>query len=267
MVVAGSATVGNCAERETKAESVWHKYFRKQAAEYRIVSTDEKLPPVKLAKDPVMFWTQPVRGGEDGAVFLWTRAGRPVVIATFFIWPAGKGVQAVAHEFHSLAEEPLDARRNKQHWTPPAGAVKYQTLTGVEAPAATAERRLLQLKQLSRTFDAKSIDAQMKDTELRLLPRPVYRYEPEAVTPSDVFDGAIFGFVQGTDLEVVLMLEAVHTPAGDVWRCATARMSDLALVVRRGGKPFWEVGKSEVDKPAGAYYCTTVEELAKPPAE
>ena len=50
--------------------------------------------------------------------------------------------------------------------------------------------------------------------ELRLLPQPVYRYESE---DPEVQDGGVFAFVQGTDPEVLLLLEAVRTEGGLVW--------------------------------------------------
>src|SRR5687768_13315801 len=78
-------------------DSPWQKHFRSQASEYRFEFAEEKKPATKLLPDPILFWSQPVRGGDDGAVYLWTRHGRPVAIGTFFIWPTAEGEQGITH--------------------------------------------------------------------------------------------------------------------------------------------------------------------------
>jgi hypothetical protein len=100
-------------------------------------------------------------------------------------------------------------------------------LSDADPPATTPARRLLQAKQLASNFSATS-RRDDRDWELRLLPRPLYRYELPKNNESDLLDGVVFGLVQGTDLEIVLLLEAVNgiTPS---WRWAPARMSDLPL--------------------------------------
>src|SRR5438128_758080 len=88
------------ADEPVKTESPWQKLFRKQAAEYRFTLDDER--KVAVSREPILFWSQPVRGGDDGGVFLWTSEGLPLAIGTFFIWPPAEGGQAVTHELHSL---------------------------------------------------------------------------------------------------------------------------------------------------------------------
>ena len=52
--------------------------------------------------------------------------------------------------------------------------------------------------------------------ELRLLPKPLYRYES---TDPEVLDGAVFALVSsaGTDPEIILLIEARKTPEGPRW--------------------------------------------------
>src|SRR6476661_5762342 len=69
--------------------SGWQKLFRRHAAEYKFAVEGDEKAEVKLTPDPILHWSQPVRGGAEGAVFLWTSEGRPVVIGTLFIWPMG----------------------------------------------------------------------------------------------------------------------------------------------------------------------------------
>jgi hypothetical protein len=117
---------------------------------------------------------------------------------------------------------------------------------------------------LAGKFSATSQGRDDRDWVLRLLPRPLYRYELPMNNKSDVLDGVVFGLVQGTDLEIVLLLEAVDgkTPS---WRWAAARMSDLHLSLQLDGKQVWEVEKAKFDDSHAAYFCGTVEKHQGPP--
>jgi hypothetical protein len=257
------------AEDRPAAESLtgWQRLFREHAAEYRIqpVGTDS---PARLWPDPILKWSQPVRGGGEGAIYLWTLEGRPVTIATLFIWPKGDGRQAVAHELHSLSSQPLDAKWRDRTWTPPKNGITWQRGDNLPAPSTSADQRLRQMRDLARQFQASSRDRQDKTWELRLLTRPIHRYELPTATDSPavdtVLDGSVFGFVEGTDLEVVLLVQAVQTATGPRWEFAFARMSDYRLTVRRDDRIVWDVDVCGPDTPRAAYHCTTVEYRASP---
>jgi hypothetical protein len=252
--------------KPAQAESAWQKLFREHATGYRILLEGEK-EPAKVSQNPVLFWTQPVRGGNDGAVYLWTHQGRPVAIGAIFIWPAGNNRQGITHEFHALTNEPFVAQWKNRRWKPKPGGLLQQTLTGVDPPGPSPQRRLLQMKKLASQFTATSTDKDDRDWELRLLPQPIYRYEvdDETAMKSTVIDGTLFGFVQGTDLEVVLALEAHRTEKDSLWRYALARMSDLRLKVTHSGKPVWTVDRAKFDDAQSAYYCGAVEFRSEPP--
>ena len=256
---------------EEKPQSIWQKIFRQQAAAYRFRTGDDA-EEVKVSADPILFWSQPVRGGDDGAIYLWTRQGRPQAIGAFFIWPWREGGQAITHELHSLSDKPFTATWQDRPWKSPENAVSYQTLTDASPPGESPERRLQQMKQLAREFTATSQGKDDRDWELRLLPRPLYRYEVERFelhveTKPTVLDGVLFGFVQGTDLEIVLMLEAVKTDKGNLWRWSAARMSDLPLTLSRGDAAVWQVDKASFDQANAAYFCGTVKYYTEPPKD
>ncbi len=81
--------------------------------------------------------------------------------------------------------------------------------------------------------------------ELRLLPRPLYRYDlkdSQAANPT-LQDGALFGFVMGTDPEVVLLLEAVSRDGRSVWQYAFARATSGGLEAKLDGKVVWVAEK------------------------
>jgi hypothetical protein len=207
------------------------------AAGYAIYRDRNHKEKVVLQHEPVYVWTNPVRdGGQDGAVFVWTCRGRVEVVGSVFSFPA-TGPRKLVHEFHTLSLSVLDVRRPGPHtWTPEAPGVELTPIAGAPSPARLAAQRLAQMRALTREFSASTQDDKGNSWKLRLLPRPLYRYES---TDPDVADGALFSFVTsaGTDPEALLVLEA-RKPAPDrdpAWHFAIARFTDLNLWVRHEG--------------------------------
>jgi hypothetical protein len=64
---------------------------------------------------------------------------------------------------------------------------------------------------------------------MRLLTQPIFRYSS---TADQIADGAIFVFVQGTDPEVFLQVEARDMNSGPTWHYALSRMDSTAFQVR-----------------------------------
>lgn len=86
-------------------------------------------------------------------------------------------------------------------------------------------------------------------SRLRLLSRPLYRYEkPEG----DLVDGALFAFVSdaGTDPEIALVLEAVKEEKKETWRYRPVRFCISSLYVQYQDEEVWT---SLRDDPAGPF--------------
>jgi hypothetical protein len=76
------------------------------------------------------------------------------------------------------------------------------------------------------------------------LTTPIYRYSANA---QGIVDGAMFAFVQGTNPEVLMLIEADATaPEAKVWRYGFARMSCFFLRVQEGGQLVWNVDREPV---------------------
>jgi hypothetical protein len=244
--------------------SGWQRLFRKHAGGYKIVVEGDGDAAIQLVTEPILHWSQPVRGGADGAVFVWAQEGQPVAIGTFFIWPVNERLQGVTHELHSLSQLPLVASWRDRRWTPPKDSIVWNPVPDAPKPAASAEQRLRQMRDLARQFSAESHDKADRKWDLRLLPRPIYRFDIDSkskrpVDERSVLDGALFGFVEGTDLEIVLSVRAAKSETSHRWEYALARMSDFRLAVRHGETTVWEVDRASFDNPRVAYYCSTVE--------
>jgi hypothetical protein len=245
--------------------SPWQAYFRSLAGEYEMVAGEDRRE-LALVKEPVLKWSQPVRGGQDGAVFLWLDGGRPAAIGTFFIWPAGENRQGVSHELHRLAADRIAGDwRDRIKWRPAQDDVQWQVLAGAPAPHAEKTKRAAQARQFARRFAAASKTRDGQSSELRLQPRAFFEYEAERAD-SEWLGGALFSLAHGTDTEIVLWLEARRGRDAPLWHYALARMSDLQLAPRLDDKQLRLADFAGYDKFDSPHLCTSPEYFKDPPA-
>ena len=93
---------------------------------------------------------------------------------------------------------------------------------------------------MSRDFTVERDHPEQGKGEMRLLAQPIYRYQLSGSPDSPTLDGAIFVFVEGTDPEAYLLLEATGTER-PVWQFAFARMNIVAFRGLYKGDPVWNV--------------------------
>lgn len=204
----------------------------------------------ELLPRPALSWSNPERRTAAGGLFLWTLEGRPQV--AMCVYPSTS--TTFDHEFQSLSLLPLVATVNDESiWEPRNGGVEFQPLDSAP-PAAGQPVRLRQMRNLAREFSAKLVPPNRTEIPLRLFDAPTYRYPPPNPS-SEIIDGALFTFVQGTDPELFLIIEAVHEVEQDAtWRYALARMSMVPIQVRHKKDLVWEVDWAEVKKRNNPYY-------------
>jgi hypothetical protein len=192
---------------------------------------------LQFQREPVLRWPNPTRETPEGATFVWTLDGRPEAIAC--IWK--HGVLSLA--FHSLSTSKLIAQDGQQAvWHPKTAGITLESFADAPQPADSATKRLSQMKDLARRFHCRLAGDRANNEELRFLPRPLYRYKTDR---KDLVDGALFAFVQGTDPEVILSLEASRREGQPPeWHYALTRRSMLALEADFDGKPVWSVTQS-----------------------
>lgn len=190
--------------------------------------------------ETVLRWGNPARGqGEEGATVLYVSAGRPLAAACFYPWQG-----RLIYDMESLARQAIIGRRGGAVvWRPETRGVTFADLPDAPAPGTNRPQRLRQMKSLAEEFQSTMMGWKNDDSdreELRLLPRPLFRYEPAG---GDVFDGAVFAFVMGTDPESLLLFEAVKDGAGARWEYAFARRTSGQLEGRHKGKVVWTAAK------------------------
>jgi hypothetical protein len=212
------------------------KLTQAAAAEYEIrVDSDDK--PLEFQREPVLRWSNPDRGEIHGNVFLWTRDSRPLAVASLYKWFTPH--THMSHEFQSLADEPLSATfHGKPVWKTTESGLRFVDVPKAAAPAANEAQRLLQMKQLAKDFTASKRERdEQTPSELRLLPQPIHRY---AAAKKGIVNGALFAFVQGTDPELFLLIEARGENAANArWQYAATRMNSIEFRLRHRDQQVW----------------------------
>ncbi|MBC7856646.1 MAG: hypothetical protein IAF94_24720 [Pirellulaceae bacterium] len=197
------------------------------------------------AKEPAqtlvaLRWANNARGSEDGMTLLFIHEGRPLAAACVYPW-----AKRLEHDFESLSRGKIVAKRDGAVvWQPQQAGVTFADLPGAPAPEGTRTQRLRQMKGLADKFKATMLGWKVDSTdreELRLLTRPLYRYEPKE--GSDLMDGAVFAFVMGTDPEVILLLEAVKDKGAAKWQYGFARRTSGELEARLGETVVWKAAR------------------------
>jgi hypothetical protein len=210
------------------------EFMKRSMATHDVQALDARGTKFRLLPEPVLRFTNPVGGSRDGALFLWLdEAGRPAV-ASQILW---NPQQVWAQEFSSLSPSPLIARSaDGRVWSPSRGGVSFKPVPDAARPADTAERRLRQMRELADGFSAEHYYRGKTWNQLRLLIKPFARYGKPG---SDVQDGALFCFAQGTDPEALLLLESRPGKDGSEWQFAFAPMTGFAVNASWKGRAIW----------------------------
>ncbi len=209
-----------------------------------------------LHPHPALKWTNPVSGIEHGLLVLWHEDNRPAVFAQVFKLPAPQHLWL--HECQSMIGEPLRfTLSGKPVWSPSAANSAFKMLEKVDLPAEKPAARLVQARAIARRFTA-SEDFRTTEKsapsrfELRLSSQPVYQYTSEK---HGVLAGTVFAFVNGTDPEVLLVVEAFHDGQSTGWRYQLAPMTCWAVAATWDGAPVWQVEEQLGKTGRGDPYC------------
>ena len=126
---------GSDAQQPDEAEEKKRRlsWMVQSAGEVKMSLGDESKLTVK--KEPLLRWSNPVSGVDDGTVFIWTHENRPHVAAQLFRVPDGTWL----HEFQSLSQQPILAKlQGRTLWSPRRPGIKMMPIPDVPKPAATS---------------------------------------------------------------------------------------------------------------------------------
>lgn len=223
---------------------------------YHVYPNSDSVEPAETR--PVLRWANNARGSEDGVTLLYIHRGRPLATACVYPW-----AERLEHGFGSLSRGKIVARRNGQVvWQPQEPGVEFADVPDASAPEANRLLRLRQMKKIAEQFQATLLGWKLDNSdreELRLLSRPLYRYEPE--DESSVLDGAVFAFAMGTDPEALLLLEAVKEGGGAAWKYAFVRRTSGELEGRFQDAVVWKAERFPQQKDSRLPYFTRGEPL------
>lgn len=217
---------------------------------FQVHTADDLENPTKHIT--VLRWANNARGSANGATLLFVGRGRPQAVCCIYPW---QGV--LMHEFNSLALGPIRAKRDGQIvWFPNEPGIKLNPIPGNPVVASNANRRKLQLSQLARQFKGQMTGWKSDDSDreyLRLLGKPIYRYESEI---PQLLDGAVFVFAQGTDPEILLLLEAWQENGAEkpMWKYALVRRTSGGLKAWHNESLIWQAEKFPANRDASSTY-------------
>lgn len=216
--------------------------YMKGSAEVYAMVRNPGGDPLQLHPQPLTRWSNPISGITDGVVVMWTHETVPEVVAQIFL----SRTDVWFHEFQSLTEASLTVTRPPSRepiWKPEA-SIERRELPNAPIPAESPAQRMAQMKQLSRRFTASvrfKANPRKQDLvpyELRCQPRPIYRYGTDQ---GAIIDGALFSFVQGTNPEVFLLVEAFRRGDEVVYRYGLSPMTGYEVSATLDGVDVWNV--------------------------
>ena len=245
------------ADAEKQAAAKFREYAQGVATAYELRGGARGTRKLALVTEPVLRWTNPLGGQRArGEIFLWTDAGLPAAIVSINEFSDQMGNTQGEQEWCSLAAGPLVAE-GPNRWAPAVGVLAPQPVPDAEAPADSAARRLRQMRDLAGRFAGEKTTRAGVIRALRLLPKPIYRYEP---ADAAILDGALFALAEATDPEALLVVEARRAGPAHVWHFAFARLNSVHLAATYKGKPVWEAPElnsgdvyNRADKPYTAF--------------
>jgi hypothetical protein len=268
IAVGATGQAEQAADARQREVGIWRRAFNRQAKEYRIAATDNPAKVFDLVEKPVFLWSQPVRFSQIGSVYIWVQEdGRPGAIGTIFCWKTQQANWAMTHEFHSLATEPVKTVwRGQAIWAPTEPGLQWSLLPDADPPGDSRRRQSLQIRRLSREFQAHTEGANRGRWELRLLPKPLHDYAVEEGEATKV--GAVLAMCQGTDPELLLVIEARPTDRGVRWHYACGAFTDLGLVVQFRGAKVWSAPATPGGRdPGKCYWRERITSVARLPEE
>ena len=263
-LLGGSKPVWADPPKDEKALAEAFRAFAKREALTHSIRLEGSDRPLTLHPEPVLTWSNPVMGTIYGDIFVWTENGRPEAVASIYRFYSPDPHRA--NEFHSLALGKLTAERDGVAvWRPSRPGLELKPIPGAPAPADSAAGRLRQMRALAQEFTGRQTNRAGVDRDMRLLTQPIYRYEN---TKGSLIDGGLFVFVQGTDPEVFLLIEArLPREGAPAWLFGATRMHGINLRLNHRGRAIWnapEIPTSQVFDSREPY---TVIRFETPPGE
>jgi len=208
-----------------------------------LVNDDGAARPVEMIPEPLFRFNDPARDFSDGSIWGYGRKGRPIALLSLSLHSGDGGALGWLYESNSLSSHPVEAVLSPgMSWSTRKRGLEFQLLPDAPAPATKEAGRTRQFREISGRFSGfesfrKDAAAKLERYELRLVPRPIYRYSDAG---QGLIDGALFLLTYGTNPEVVLAIELVREgEEPPAWKFAFTRISFAELHIQLDDKEIW----------------------------
>jgi hypothetical protein len=202
----------------------------------------------KLMSNPLLKYNDSTRRNHESTLWLWTERELPSALMAVEFYPNLPRGPRWLFEIVSLSNSKIGvAHSGGWKWQAKQPGVKRQPLPGDLKPADKPALRLSQARQIRQRFAAHEKDDTVGRIELRPLSTPLYRYADEE---TGVIDGAVFAFANGTNPEVLLLLEAQRDAATKqpIWTYGFAQMTGAEVSASLDEREVWS--QKEANPPA-----------------
>lgn len=212
------------------------------------VSSESKSAKAQVMPKPLLRYNDSTRRLDESTLWLWVERQRPIAFMAIEFYPQRRDSQRWLFEIVSLADSKIEvARGDGWMWRAKQPGIVRRPLPGDMQPADKPALRLTQARQIRQRFAAHEKANIGGRIELRPLTNPMYRYADEE---SGVIDGAVFAFANGTNPEVLLLLEAQHnsTTKSTIWAYGFAQMTGAEVYASLDDQEVWS--RPNADPPA-----------------
>ncbi len=221
---------------QATADEASLRAMQQRVESVKLAITDDRQAKPKLVSAPVFRYSDELRHIEDAGIWLWADRGRPTAAMKVEYYKLGVHPRPWLYCFTSLAPALVSVDwPGERTFNASKPGIKWQSIA--DEPAKTRAARLIQMRDIARRFSAEILrnPPKLERHQMRLLTRPLYRYEE---TSGDVLDGAVFGFTgTGTNPDLLLVLDFTKDVG---WRFGLTGMTAEGLSVTLDDRKVWE---------------------------
>ncbi|HJT35267.1 MAG TPA: hypothetical protein VJ783_24795 [Pirellulales bacterium] len=218
---------------------------RAEAIKVFVLVDDDRVAADAVA-EPLMRYSDPVRGLRDGSMWCWRHKGRPVALFKTSMG-GGEDIERMWLEgLNSLSQGLIEAQWADGHqFASRKPGLKFSAIPEGPKPADAPRRRLLQMKELARRVEFTIWPSEGNKQQMRLLPRTLCRYSAQ---DDGLIDGALFGFTaNGTCPDALVAIELVRrSETGAAWQFGFAQLTTGGLSARWDDHEVWSATQKSI---------------------
>lgn len=211
-----------------------------------VARVDGEEREVERVPEPIFTFSESTReSGHLGTLWVWGVKGRPVALLS---QSKSFGEPVWGFELAAMSEGVSVVMHDGWKWSPES-SLTMLPLKDAPPPADSEAKRLVQMKNLVRQF-ALTEQYSGETFELRLLPRPIYRYQD---ADAGLIDGALFNFAHGTNPEAVAVIECQKRGPAATWSYGFLPIAGAGVEAKLDGKTVWTKDATRESKSQGMY--------------